>query len=831
LKKARNFGKYRSGKAIESSPVTVFVGFLWFAALISALVLIAGRFFEPLAFLVKAGFLTLGFSSLILFYLSFLRAFYVPRVYIDSGNAAEALSLPVMEMLLDSINIARENQFAEISPVILLAALDKNQDGKYLLLRCGFGIEKDTSAIIAQEVASLPKGKVAEPAISQSTLLVIEAARKNAQDNSRGSVSSGDILLALIQKSDIFKKMMFEIKIEEQDIKQVVEWHEMLKNYSEELKKPFLKKETIEGGIGRDWSFGYTVTLNQFARNLNLQVQGIGAVHIYGRSQVVDEIERILAKTGENNVLLIGDHGIGKKTIVKGFATKIVQGKVLPSLRYMQIFHVDTGAVLSGSSNPGEVALRVRKIFNEAARAGNTILFFDNFHALVSSEEGVGKVNTSEIILPYLQGNINVIGATTLEDYHKHIEANPGVAAVFNRIEVKEPTQPETIQILGEVIPIIEHRDGVFWPYQAIKEVVRVADRYIHNKPFPRKAIEIVDEISVDVAKSGGKVVHPKTIDELVSRKLEVPVSQAEGEEAQKLMHLEEFLHKRVIGQDEAIQAVASAMRRARSGIQSKQRPIGNFLFLGPTGVGKTETSKALAEAYFGSEKNMIRVDMSEFQEQSSIYRLIGSPPAAGAEGEKGQLTTAVADNPFSLILLDEIEKAHHDISTLFLQVFDDGRLTDGTGRTIDFTNTIIIATSNAGSEQIRQNLLRGVHGDQMKKSLLEFLQRQGIFRPEFLNRFDAVVAFHPLTREQIKQVAGLMLKSLAERMAEKEITIEFTPAAVEKLAAVGFDPVYGARPMRRAIQDKVENVLANNILAGKIARGSKVILDEKDIV
>jgi len=272
-------------------------------------------------------------------------------------------------------------------------------------------------------------------------------------------------------------------------------------------------------------------------------------------------------------------------------------------------------------------------------------------------------------------------------------------------------------------------------------------------------------------------------------------------------------------------------MRRARSGIQSKQRPIGNFLFLGPTGVGKTETSKALAEAYFGDEKNMIRIDMSEFQEQSSVYRLIGSPPAAGAEGEKGQLTTAVSDNPFSLILLDEIEKAHRDISNLFLQVFDDGRLTDGTGRTIDFTNTIIIATSNAGSELIRQNLLRGIRGDPMKKSLLEFLQRQGIFRPEFLNRFDAVVAFHPLTREQIKQVAALMLKSLAERMAEKEITVEFTPAAVEKLAEVGFDPVYGARPMRRAIQDKVENVLANNILSGKISRGSKVVLDEKDIM
>jgi len=529
LYSARNFRKLRSGKSVESSFISVLVGFLWFGAIASLLVLVAGRFYEPLVYLSRAMAIVLGFSSLILFYISFLRAFYIPKMYIDSANVAEALSPPVLEILLGSIAIARTNQFTEISPVLILAALEKNPDGKYLLLRCGFGIEKDTSAIIAQEVASLPKGKGAPPIFSKVSLAVIEAARKNALDNKRDATSSGDILLALIQKSDIFKRLMFEIKIEEEDIKRIVEWYEMLKNYSEELKKSFFKKETIEGGIGRDWSFGYTVTLNQFARNLNLQVQGIGAVHVYGRAHEIDEIERILAKSGENNVLLIGDHGIGKKTIVKGFATKIVQGKVLPSLRYMQIFHVDTGALLSGSSDPGEIAMRVRKIFNEAARAGNIILFFDNFHALVSAKEGVGKVNTSEIILPYLQGNINVIGATTLEDYHKHIEANPGIAAVFNRIEVKEPTQPETIQILEEVIPVIEHRDGVFWPYQAIKEVVRVADRYIHNKPFPRKAIEIVDEISVDVAKSGGKVIHPRTIDELVSCKLEVPVAQAEA--------------------------------------------------------------------------------------------------------------------------------------------------------------------------------------------------------------------------------------------------------------------------------------------------------------
>jgi ATP-dependent Clp protease ATP-binding subunit ClpC len=423
-----------------------------------------------------------------------------------------------------------------------------------------------------------------------------------------------------------------------------------------------------------------------------------------------------------------------------------------------------------------------------------------------------------------------VIGATDIKSFHRDIESNPAVASSFEKIGVHEPNMEETISVLEEMVPVIEHRDGVFWPFQSVREVVQVTQKYIQNKPFPQKAIEIVDEVSVSVAKQGGKIILPKMVDDHISAKLEVPVTQAEGKEAQKLLNLEEFLHKRVIGQDEAIKAVATAMRRARAGLASGKRPIGSFLFLGPTGVGKTETSKALAEAYFGNEKSMIRVDMSEYQEQSSIYRLIGSPPSAGNEGEKGQLTTAVMDNPFSLILLDEIEKAHRDILTLFLQVFDDGRLTDGTGQVVDFTNTIIIATSNAGSELIRQGIEKGVVGEMLKKILLDYLQKQGTFRPEFLNRFDAVVAFHPLSRENIFEVAKLMLKSLAERMAEKEINLKFTDAAVEKLAKIGFDPLYGARPMRRAIQDKVENALAESILSGKTERGATILIDEKDI-
>ncbi len=831
ITQARNFHKIKSGGFLQAKTFSIIAKFGYFFICACVIAYFYERITREVSIITHLALFAGSISSLYLFYFYFIRSYYTPISYIQSDNLAEGLSQSMVPVILEAVKIAEQNKFAAIEPIVLLAAFEKSVDGKYMLLRAGFGLEKDISSLIQQAVMMIPRQQGSAPVQFPPQLLdVFLAAKENSLQNKRDSISSGDILLGLIQKSDAFKKIMFEEQINEEDIKRIVEWHELLKEYTDRNQKPFWEKDGVVGGIGRDWSFGYTQTLNQFGRNLNTEVEYQGEVHVYGRKREIDEIERILAKSGRHNVLLIGDPGIGKKTIVKGFVSKIIQNTVLPALKYQQVFQVDTGALLSGSTESGEIAIRIKKIFNEAVRAGNITLFFDNFHALVSKEKGVGQVNTAEIILPYLEGSVNVIGATTLKDYHKSIEANPGVAAAFDSVDVKEPNVQETVQILEELVPFIEHRNGVFWPYQSVREVAKITDRYIHNKPFPEKAIEIVDEVSVSIAKSGKQVVLAHEIDQLISKKLEVPIEQAEGEEAQKLLHLEEFLHKRVIGQEEAISAISGAMRRARSGIQSNQRPIGSFLFLGPTGVGKTETSKALAEAYFGSDKTMIRIDMSEFQEQSSIYRMIGSPPAAGSEGEKGQLTTAIADNPFSLVLLDEIEKAHKDILTLFLQVFDDGRLTDGTGKVIDFTNTIIIATSNAGSELIRENLLKNIKGEQMKKSLLDYLQQKAIFRPEFLNRFDAVVAFHPLSQIQIQQVAQLMLDSLSKRMAEKEITLQFDPKAVVKLAQVGFDPVYGARPMRRAIQDKVENALADAMLKGQLPRGSKVVLGEDDI-
>ncbi len=823
---ARNFKKHALGRSLETS----LAGF--FNKLISALAI-----FSLIGIFVTNTELRSIFSILLaielafLFLFNFYKQYQNPIFYLSSDNLAEALGTEEVDIINDAYQIARDNKFARLDPILILAAIEKSHEGKYLLLRAGFGLEKDVSGFIADALLKIPRREAMGPIeIAEETVAVIAKAVENAKQNNRSYCSVGDLLVGLIDKCETFKQMMFEEKIEPKDLLEIVEWKDLLDAYRKRMTRPFYEK-TVSGGIGKDWSFGYTPMINQYARNLNQELEFAGEAHVYGRQKEVEEIERILSKTSQNNALLIGEQGIGKKTIVRGFVSKVLEGKVMPVLRYSEIFQVDTGALLSGSANPQEIAAKIKKLFNEAVRAGNIILFFDNFQDLVSRGEGVGQANASEIIMPYLQGSIRIVASTNIKSYHKDIESNPGVSALFEKVPVHEPNFDETTQVLEEMVPIIEHRDGVFWPYQSIREVVTVAGKYIQNKPFPQKAIELVDEVSVEAAKSGEKIILPKKVDDHVSEKLEVPVSQAEGKEAQKLLNLEEFLHQRVIGQEEAIKAVAAAMRRARAGLSAGKRPIGSFLFLGPTGVGKTETSKALAEAYFGSEKSMIRVDMSEYQEQSSIYRLIGSPPTAGSDGEKGQLTTAVMDKPFSLILLDEIEKAHKDILTLFLQVFDDGRLTDGTGQVVDFTNTIIIATSNAGSELIRQGINKGVSGEPLKKILLDYLQKQGQFRPEFLNRFDAVVAFHPLTQAQIVEVAKLMLNSLTKTMAEKQITVKFTDAAVQKLAQAGFDPVYGARPMRRAIQDKVENMLAESILAGKTQRGATILIDEKDII
>jgi ATP-dependent Clp protease ATP-binding subunit ClpC len=744
-----------------------------------------------------------------------------------NANIADYLDEASRNVVERSFRIAGKYKYLEINPVILLSAIQETEEGRYIFARIGAGSLENMSELISQELTTLKKGD-GQAVISADTQNCIIQAAKYAVSAGRKEITIGDILLGILDCDKAFSEIVFALHLKKEDIVNIVNWYLKLKSKVKNI--PFWQKKNFGPAIGRGWSYGYSNVLNYFAYDLTDVIENSGEISLYGRKDSLADVERILSKTSENNVLLIGDKGIGKKTLVYALIQKISKGEAMKPLANRRIFQLDVGALISGAGQKGALEARLTSVLNEVARVGNAIIFVEDFHNLTSSRGDVGQINAAEIIHPYLKGNIQIIGTTNLKNYHMDIEANPGIKDSFEKIEVSEPNQDETREILEEKVASIEYKYKVFFTYQDLQEIIRLADRYIKDKPMPIKAIDLTDEVAVKASQSGQKLINTKIIDEIVTQKTKVPVSEPEGGEKEKLLHLEDFLHQRIINQKEAIDAIANAMRRARSGLVSKDRPVGSFLFLGPTGVGKTETAKALAAAYFGSEKNMIRLDMSEFQEQSSVERLLGTPPKAGAEGTKGELVDQVKDNPFSLVLVDEIEKAHPQILTLFLQVLDEGYLGAATGEKIDFKNTIIICTSNAGSELIRKSLQSGVTGDDLKKQLLEYLQSEGIYKPEFLNRFDGVIAFHPLNSEQIKEVAKLMLKQLSGQMKEKEITLEFTDAAINKLAKIGFDPVYGARPMRRTIQEKIEDSLAKKLISGEIKRGDKVVLDEKDI-
>ena len=770
------------------------------------------------------------FSLFLNYYLNYYFN-YSPKITLSEAvdkneNLINYFDDEAIKSLEDSFKLAKKFEYLQIDPIILLDSIGNIKEGKYIFLRIDITKPEQFSGIVLKELRNSPKGK-GEIMLSDSTNKCLSQAVKYAISNGKDKITIGDLLLGIFSVDKAFQEIIFKLKIKKEDLLMVINWYNDL---AEKTKKiPFWQKKSFGSPMAQDWAFGYTPQLNQFAYDMNEAQEG-KAIHIYSRDKEISELERILSKTAENNALLVGEKGIGKKSIIEGLVQKIKIGDVMGPLNHCHVYKINTAAILSGVGRAGEIEARLTLLFNEAVRAGNIILFIEDFHSLVSSNKEVGQINASEILSPYLKGGLRIIATTTNKKLHEDIEANPGINAVFEKIDVKETDKKTTLKILQDIIPYIETRSRVFFSYQDLKEIILLSERYVSDKPFPEKAIDLMDEVSVKAAQQGARYIDIKLIDQIVSEKTEVPVAEPEGGEKEKLINLEKILHERIIGQNEAINVISNAMRRARSGLAPEDRPIGTFLFLGPTGVGKTETAKALAEAYFGSEKNMVRFDMSEFQDQTSLSRLIGSAPAPGHPGTKGELVTSVKDKPFSLVLLDEIEKANKEILTLFLQVFDEGYLSSGSGEKINFKNTIIICTSNAGSELIRENLKKGTKEDDLKQKLLDFLQSQGIFRPEFLNRFDGVVAFHPLSSENIKEVAKLMLEQLSERMKEKDIIIKFTDKAVEKLAKTGFDPVYGARPMRRTIQEKVENSIAQKLLSGEIKRGDKIVLDEKDI-
>lgn len=640
-----------------------------------------------------------------------------------------------------------------------------------------------------------------------------------------------------------------------------------------------------------------TPTLDGLARDLT-QIAREGTLDpVIGRSKEITRVIEILARRTKNNPVLIGEPGVGKTAIAEGLAQQIVQNEVPEILRDKRVMTLDMGTVVAGTKYRGEFEDRLKKVMDEIRQAGNVILFIDELHTLIGAGGAEGAIDASNILKPALaRGEIQCIGATTLDEYRKYIEKDAALERRFQPIQVDEPSVDEAIQIIYGLRDRYEAHHRVKITDAAVEAAVKMSDRYISDRFLPDKAIDLIDEAGSKVRlrsyttppnlkeleakleairseknaavqsqefekaasfrdkeqklkdelekmknnwkEKQGKEESEVTIEDIaavVSMWTGVPVSKLAQTESEKLLKLEDKLHERVIGQSEAVDAISRAIRRARAGLKDPKRPIGSFIFLGPTGVGKTELARALAEVMFGDEDAMIRVDMSEYMEKHSTSRLVGSPPGYVGFDDGGQLTEKVRRKPYSVILLDEIEKAHPDVFNILLQVLEDGRLTDSKGRTVDFRNTVVIMTSNVGADALKFNKYVGFNLKEggktdykdMKGKMLEELKKA--FRPEFLNRLDEMIVFHSLERDHLKQIVSLMTEHLAKRLKEQGIELEITEAAQDKITTEGYEPEYGARPLRRAIQKHVEDRLSEELLKGEVLNGQHVIFDVEE--
>lgn len=612
--------------------------------------------------------------------------------------------------------------------------------------------------------------------------------------------------------------------IEKEDFEAALEW-QVLKESQRAERKKFWKKENLfsGGGIGRSWLYGWTNTLDKFSKEVKFFADSILSI---SRNKELETMERILCKSQQSNVLLVGEPGVGKKTVVNQFAKLVSEGKVALPMAWRRVVELDLNAALAGLTGEGQVKQQLIRIFSEATRAGNIILVISDFHNFVSPFDSQQK-NIAQTLIPFLDGaRFQLIAITTYEGLHTVIEKNASLIKFFEKVEIKEPDFSQTMAILQDETPKIEKRVRKRITYQAMKETIRAADQYISDAPQPEKSLDLLEETAIAASNTPDYFVLPKHIHLIVSQKTEIPVGEPGTPEKEKLINLEGFIHRRVVDQEEAVKEISSAMRRARLGVATKSRPMGSFLFLGPTGVGKTETAKALAEAYFGSENRMLRFDMSEYQGPTAVERMIGSSFSQQA----GAITTAVRENPFSLLLLDEIEKADANVLNLFLQVLDEGWLTDAFGRRVNFRNLIIIATSNASAELIRQMVGQGANLLSSKQKILDYIQQNGIFKPEFLNRFDGIVLFRPLSEQDVLKISELMLDGLAKRLEEQNILFKPNRQLIEKVASLGFEPTSGARAMRRVIQDKVEDLIAKKMLSGEIKKNEAFEINVEEI-
>ena len=697
-------------------------------------------------------------------------------------------------------------------------------------------------------------------------------------------IGTEHLLLAILKEEDcVATRIILELNVEISKV-----YNEIAKVINEEESDQEIKKD-ITRARG---SYSSTTVLNQFGEDITVQAEDGKFDNIIGREAEIERIIQILSRRTKNNPCLIGEPGVGKTAIVEGLAERIVSGEVPENLKDKRIVSIDISGMVAGAKYRGDFEERIKKALNEVKKVGDVILFIDEIHTIVGAGAAEGAIDAANILKPLLaRGEIQLIGATTIEEYRKYIEKDSALERRFSPVDVGEPTEAETIEIIKGIRDRYEAHHNVKITDEAINSAVTLSVRYITDRFLPDKAIDLIDEaasqvrINLFTEPDTIKVMEEKidvimnekeeaiynqdferaanlrdkekeareelntemnkwkkiknkditeigeeNIAEIISKWTGIPIQKLTEDENQKLKHLEEMLQKRVVGQNEAVEAVAKAIRRGRVGLKDPKRPIGSFLFLGPTGVGKTELSKALAEILFDNENSMIRLDMSEYMEAHSVSKLIGSPPGYIGYDGGGQLTEKVRRKPYSVILFDEIEKAHPDVMNLLLQILEDGRLTDSQGREVNFKNTIIIMTSNLGARYITEKKSLGFGNvenekeyEDIKKEVIKELKKE--LRPEFINRIDEIIVFHKLSEEDIKQITNIMLKQVEERLKNQKYIVEIDDGVVKAILEQGYDNNFGARPLRRTIQNLVEDRISEEILSGNLKKNKKWIL------
>jgi len=756
---------------------------------------------------------------------SWEQAIKLPRK--SKQNIARAFTAEARKAIGDSFRLTDNNNHKEVDALHLFYILLGFNRISNIFVRLGIStstMQKQLVPLFASHEQDKVEKKT-QPLISESFKHILFGAYESAYSNHMEFVSVTELLLLCTQKSEFLKELLFDLGVDEQKLANVVQWARIReKLYHQYVRFHRAASHRSKHGMDKAMTAVATPYLNNFSDDMTMMAQ-YGQLHTcVARDKEWEEMFRVV-EGGQQNVLLVGDHGVGKRTIIEGLAQKMVSDDVPDRLKDKRLVRMNISSLLAGTTPSGAVE-RLQRMMYEIGKAGNIILYVHNIHELigVTAGSGASSLDVSDTLSQYLSSGRFLTIADTTNQFHAQTIVNSPLGNVFAKVDIEEMDENQAIQVLESRAGTLEYKHKIFFAYSSIEKAVQLAKRYLHDTYLPGNALEIMTEAAALTRNKKGMntIVSADEVAKIVAEKTNIPVTSVTDDESSKLLKLEQEMHKRVIGQNEAVSSVANALRRARVEIRSTSRPIANFLFLGPTGVGKTELAKTIAETYFGGEERMIRIDMSEYQDNSSIYRLIGQPGQQGS----GILTEAVRQNAFSLVLFDEIEKADPNVLNLFLQIMDDGRLTDSTGRVVDFTNVIIIATSNAGTAFVQDQIMAGTSSEVIKEKLMHGQLREN-FRPEFLNRFDGIILFKALELGDIRQIASLMLKRVANDLEKKGIELKVEETALDFLADVGFDKEFGARPMRRAIQDKVENQLAGLLLAGKLKRRDVVVIGQ----